>query len=240
MAFDSVIFAGEKFNESTNSWKPVTYVASYHEDGYCYFNDDYNYRCFSDGTHLQLFYINKQIWIDTTIIKDLRPASFNFENLIFNLFSGGSYSGNENVEAAVQWMINKANSHLVTYSQGDPRWENFLNPDGWVFDCSSFVITAFEAVGGFNVHGATYTENMRYYFVNGGFTWIPGHIWYANQLKRGDILLTEARLPNGHTQVYIGNNQDVTCSYTPACIEDHNIANYGRGYGWDGILRWEH
>lgn len=235
MAFDSVIFAGEKFNETTNSWKPVTFVASYHEDGYCYFNDDFKYRCLIDGSHLQLFYINKEIWIDTTIIKDLRPASFNFENLIFNLFSGGTHATNAHVEAAVQWLVNKASNNYVTYS----NYVRNLYTDGYSYDCSSFVITGFYLGGGFNIRGASSTRDMRNYFVNAGFIWIPGFTWYSNQLKRGDILIKEFD-PGGHTQVYIGNNKDVNCGSTPARVQDHNINNssYGVVRGWDGILRY--
>ena len=50
-------------------------------------------------------------------------------------------------------------------------------------------------------------------------------------MQRGDILLKE----DDHTQMYIGNNQDVNCGNTPARVMVHSVDNYGRG--WDGILR---
>ena len=66
-----------------------------------------------------------------------------------------------------------------------------------------------------------------------GFEWIEGSSWESSQLQRGDILLNIAN----HTQMYIGDNQDVNCGSTPAKVQTHSTNYWGRG--WDGILRYK-
>ena len=82
------------------------------------------------------------------------------------------------------------------------RWGN---PD---YDCSSFVISALKAAG-FDVGGATYTQNMRSELTTRGFTWIPwSQIGSAANLRRGDILLNNSSITSRqHTEFYLGNNQ---------------------------------
>lgn len=141
--------------------------------------------------------------------------------------SGGTAS-NEKVEAAVKWCINKATNNYITYSQSN---RNLKNVNGMSYDCASFIITGFYAAG-VDIN-ATYTGNMRRGFTAAGWEWIPGRSFAASQLQRGDILLNETL----HTQMYIGNNQDVNCGSTPARVQPHASDNYGRG--WDGILRYK-
>lgn len=132
------------------------------------------------------------------------------------------------VEMAVQWAVNKATNNYITYSQTN---RNLKNPSGTSFDCSSFIITAF-SYAHIDVD-ANSTHDMVAGFTAVGFKWIEGSYWDANQLLRGDILLNITN----HTQMYIGNNQDVNCGHTPASVCPHSTNNYGRG--WDGILRYE-
>lgn len=139
----------------------------------------------------------------------------------------GATASNEQVEQAVQWAINKATNNYITYSQSS---RNLKNVNGKSYDCSSFLITAFYAAG-VDIN-AMYTGDMRAGFTAAGWTWIPGTYWQSSQLQRGDILLNESN----HTQMYIGNNQDVSCGSTPAKVLPHSVDNYGRG--WDGILRY--
>lgn len=211
--------------------KDVFYVGTSQADGYIYFNDETMYRCLSDGSLLQLFYMEKQNWVITTQLSEVNCLEFSPAGILDAIAGivggGGSVSPNADVEAAVQWMIDKANTGAVTYSQAV---RNLKNPDGWSYDCSSFVITGFY-VGGLNAN-ATYTGDMRAGFTALGFEWIPGSYFDSSVCRRGDILLNEAL----HTQVYIGNNQDVNCGSTPAGVETHSPDNYGRG--WDGILRY--
>lgn len=140
----------------------------------------------------------------------------------------GAIASDYQVEVAVNWAIDKVTSNVITYSQPN---RNLKNTHGTSYDCSSFIITAFYAAG-LDIN-ATTTRDMIAGFTAAGFKWIPGRVWYSDQLKRGDILLNTTY----HTQMYIGNNQDVNCGSTPACVDYHSI-DYG-GIGWDGILRHE-
>lgn len=212
--------------------KDVFYIGSVQDDGYTYFNDEKMYRCTNDdGSNLQLFYFPKQIWIRTTEIQGIDVLAFDVSGLLETVnnlvHGGGGTASNATVEAAVQWAIDKATNNYITYSQTN---RNLKNVNGTSYDCSSFIITAFYAAG-LDVN-ATYTGNMRAGFTAVGFTWIPGSYFAASDCLRGDILLNEAL----HTQMYIGNNQDVNCGSTPAGVQSHAPDNYGNG--WDGILRY--
>ena len=224
---------GKKITERGE--QDVFYVGSSQGDGYVYFNDATMYRCLADGSNLQLFYLPKQVWMSTNDIKDINCLEFSPSGILDAIAGiiggGGSVSPNADVETAVQWMIKKATDEYITYSLTN---RNLKIPNGSSYDCSSFVITGFY-VGGFDVN-ATNTRDMRQGFIDAGFEWIPGAIWYSDSLRRGDILLKEDE-PNAHTQVYIGNNQDVNCGGPPASVTNHSIDNWGRG-GWDGILRY--
>lgn len=161
-------------------------------------------------------------------VNRLNQNQFSILGSIANIIGGsGSTASNAQVEQAVQWAIDKASNNYITYSQSN---RNLKNVNGTSYDCSSFIITAFYAAG-VNVN-TTYTGDMRAGFTAAGWTWIPGTTWQSSQLQRGDILLNESN----HTQMYIGNNQDVNCGSTPAKVVTHSVDNYGRG--WDGILRY--
>lgn len=207
---------------------PVFYVGSKQEDEYIYFNDSDFFRCDYEGHYLQIFYIPKQIWISTTSLQIKRINGVDVVKLsedVTGIQNGsGSTAANASVEEAVKWAINKATNNYITYSQVN-RWGPYS------YDCSSFLISAFRAAG-FSLPSATYTGNMRSAFTQEGFLWIPGNYFTALQCRRGDILLNEVN----HTQMYIGNNQDVNCGSTPARVQSHSADNYGRG--WDGILRY--
>lgn len=107
------------------------------------------------------------------------------------------------VENAVLWMIKMANDNTHGYDQIN-RW----GPD---YDCSSFVITAFEQANiPVKSNGATYTGNMKNTFVKSGFEIITSKINLTTGagLKRGDVLLNEIH----HTAVCIGNGSIVQAS----------------------------
>lgn len=211
-----------------NTEYDVMYMAAIHKDGYVYFNDDIFWRCKLDGSSLQLLQPEyNKYWILSNGIKDIQVTTFNSASA----FGNGSIAPNAKVEAAVQWMVNKATNEYITYSMSN---RNMKNPDGSSYDCSSFVITGFY-VGGYDAN-ATTTLNMKQAFEDLGFTWIPGTYFSSNDCQRGDILLNISDGPGGgHTQVYIGNNQDVNCGGTPAKVQEH-VPDFW-GYGWNGILR---
>lgn len=217
----------KKFIQSQNTMSDVFYLGNTQTDGFTYFNDETSYRCITRNgqTYTELFYIPKQIWMQCNIFNDVNIIDFN----PFSILSGaGSAAPAESVEAAVQWMINKASNTYITYSQSN---RNLKNPNGTSYDCSSFVITGFYAVG-VNIN-ATYTGDMVAGFTAAGWEFIAGSRWEANQLQRGDILINTAY----HTQVYIGDNKDVNCGSTPARIVNHSVDYWGRG--WTGILRYK-
>ena len=98
---------------------------------------------------------------------------------------GKVQAASDKLERALQWAISIANDNSHGYSMSN-RWGN---PD---YDCSSFVISALKAAG-YDVGGATYTQNMRSALTPRGFTWIPwSQIGGMGNLKRGDILLNDS------------------------------------------------
>ena len=193
---------------------------------------DYPFYAYNGSSTTNSPNINRIKWLlgcpHTSIIDMVKQIMKNGVNIGGIVNGNGSIAKNASVEKAVRWAIEKATSNYITYSQSN---RNLKNPDGYSYDCSSFIITAFY-VGGFDVD-ATYTGNMRSGFTALGFTWIPGSSWSSSELLRGDILLDEVN----HTQMYIGGNHDVNCGSTPACVQRHENDNYGRG--WDGILRYD-
>ena len=143
------------------------------------------------------------------------------------------------IEKATQWMINLANDPKHGYDQ-DNRW----GPD---YDCSSAVISAWQAAGvPVKSKGASYTGNMKSVFISCGFKDVRSSINLSNGsgLKRGDVLLNTVT----HTAMYIGNGQIVHAS-----INENGTTTGGkigdqtgkeiciRGYynkNWDCVLRY--
>ena len=140
-------------------------------------------------------------------------------------------NGSDSSEAAINWALSIADDDSYGYSQ-NTRWGN---PN---YDCSSFVISAYEAAGvPVEKAGATYTGNMRSAFESCGFEWIPGDP-DVNSLQPGDILLDES----DHTEMYIGNGKNVGAhrnydgvngdsSGREVCVNDYY------SHPWDGVLR---
>ena len=222
----------KSLTKDTWEWVKVKYIANFQKEEYIYFNDEIFWRCKLDGTYLQSLYPDKRIWMESSLIRNLKVTTVN----VSSSFGNGAISPNANVEAAVQWAINKIKEG-VTYG----RLQNWKDPNVNVYDCSSFVITAFY-VGGFDTGNASVTGNMRSNFEAAGFEWIPMSYIPANACQRGDILLNEVSGPSqGHTQLYIGNNQDANAGQSPAVIQTHSptfIDANGVDWGWDGILRY--
>lgn len=210
----------------------VTYFGSIQADGYIYFNDDVMWRCSYNGTNLQRFYFDKNIWVRTNDIRNIK---------IKGLSNSGGTSlppGGQGVEAAVNWAINIANDDSHGYDQP-------TRDDGVDFDCSSLVSWAFRQ-NGFDIpwpSPATYS--MLTPFTDIGFTWYPGMGNDSSQLYRGDILLNI----NDHVAMYIGGGQLVE-----ACINEFGGISGGQpgdqtgveirvggfyGFPWNGVLRYE-
>lgn len=126
-------------------------------------------------------------------------------------------------------------------ARDDSHGYDQLHRNGPDFDCSSLVITAYQAAG--VPLTCTYTGNMRRDMLSHGFI----EIMPSCGLQRGDVLLNEAR----HTAMYIGNGQIVQASInekgttTGGQTGDQTgreiaICNYYiPSYGWDCVLRYE-
>lgn len=155
-------------------------------------------------------------------------------------------------EIAVQLMEHLCNHNWHGYSQvsryGDGEGTCPVEINGRAYyleqgdrDCSSAIITAFEAAG-ISCGGATYTGNMRSCMTGtGNFKWHPMSDGYIAQ--RGDIYLNEAN----HTAMCISAVPDMLAEFSISETggidgaegdqtgkESYIHAYYN--YPWDGIL----
>lgn len=222
-----------------NDVRTCVYMGSYQEDGWIYFNDDTWWRARPDKSIVQLFYISKQIWVNTNGLVILNYIELSI-NKIENMLSGGGgiSPGGQGVEDALAWAQDIADSVLHGYDQAY-RW----GPD---YDCSSFVYEAFRVGGGFNlpVHSG-YTGTMISDFTNAGFTWYPGIGNSSSECLRGDILLNIT----DHVEIYLGNQQNIGAHINefggitggePGDQTNHEISvEPYYSFPWDGILRYE-
>lgn len=143
------------------------------------------------------------------------------------------------VTNAVSWARGIAADNSHGYDQTN-RW----GPD---YDCSSFVITAYETAGvPVKTQGATYTGNMYNTFLACGFRDITSQINLSNGagLISGDVLLHH----QNHTELCIGGGRIVGASInehgsitggtpgdqTGGEIRETNYYNYP----WDCVLRY--
>lgn len=127
----------------------------------------------------------------------------------------------------VEEFINKVYSKIR-----DNRYYYSMNRENeFAMDCSWLLITSLKEVG-VDVHGATYTGNMER-LTEGGFKRIiikPG-----TTFQRGDILVKHIGGSNGHTVLYLGNNQ-----IAEACNKKNGLritTYYPNGYQY--ILRFD-
>jgi cell wall-associated NlpC family hydrolase len=112
-------------------------------------------------------------------------------------------AADEKIEKALEWGIEVAENDRHGYSQ-----TNRFGPD---YDCSSFVISAWQNAGvPVKDEGATYTGNMYYPFLRCGFkdVTLRVNLKTGAGLEKGDVLLNKAN----HTEMYVGGNQNVKAS----------------------------
>ena len=141
---------------------------------------------------------------------------------------------NEITKKALDWALETAKDDTHGYSQL-MRW----GPD---YDCSSFIISAYEQAGlKLKEAGASYTGNMRDAFEKCGFGAYPRQP--VSRLEPGDVLLNEKH----HAVMYIGNGKVVAArssdgfpqsgdqSSREICIQDYYDWPDG---GWDCVLRY--
>lgn len=133
------------------------------------------------------------------------------------------------IEKAIAWALGIANDPAHGYDQAS-RW-------GPNYDCSSFVIRAFQEAG--LPLTATYTGNMKYDFLRHGFVAVTD-----GTLRRGDVLLHE----RNHTAIYLGNGTMVQAGInerggvTGGQSGDQTGSEIGvrsyYDYPWDVVLRY--
>ena len=131
------------------------------------------------------------------------------------------------IDNAVQWATDIANDDSHWYSQ-DVRW-------GPHYDCSSFVITAYQNVGvPVKDNGATYTGDMYNVFISCGFKDVTSSCNLSNGagMLKGDVLLNKA----DHTAlVQADGGTTVEARGTSFGI----VTNVPyRNYPWDCVLRY--
>ena len=106
------------------------------------------------------------------------------------------------IESAVNWAIQTANDNRHGYSQAS-RW----GPD---YDCSSFVISAYEHAGvPLREAGANVTSNMRQAMIACGFVDVTSQCGLGSGygVQAGDVLLNYS----AHTCISIGGGRVANC-----------------------------
>jgi len=162
-------------------------------------------------------------------------SSVAFLKSMFNSLGGGK------VNKAVKWALNIANDNRHGYDQGN-RWGT---PD---YDCSSFVISAFQQAGiPLKTGGATYTGNLMRVALANGFKDVTKTINKATGggIKKGDILLNHKH----HTALALGGGKLVHASanefgkaFGGKAGDQTGREIYSKGYynyPWDVILRFK-
>ena len=141
-------------------------------------------------------------------------------------------------ESAVQWAVKIANDQSHGYSQ-----QNRFGPD---YDCSSLILSAYKQAGvPIDFNKVCYTGNMQN-LTQYGFKDVVSKVNLntGNGLQRGDILWWHKSGNQGHTAIYIGNNQIVHArgqSYGSPKTGDQGseiaVTPYYRG-SWQHVYRY--
>lgn len=144
------------------------------------------------------------------------------------------------IDDAVSWAIAIANDDTHGYDQTN-RW----GPD---YDCSSFVISAWEAAGvGVKANGALNTGDMCDAFLKTGFLDVTNQVNFSNGsgLVAGDVLWR-----TGHTCMYVGNgkvanagineNNETTGGQTGDQYGNEIAINDYSNDSWEKVLRYRY
>ena len=138
------------------------------------------------------------------------------------------------IDKAVKWAVEIAGDDTHQYNQ-DVRW-------GTHYDCSSFVISAYEQAGvPVKTKGATYTGDMKEVFLNCGFKDVTDSINLSDGtgLQIGDVLINEngrGTSGNGHAAL-VQRNGGITVEARSTAYGIVSDVAY-RNYPWDCVLRY--
>ncbi len=191
-------------------------------------------RYSSEISELKTRLSNLKTQIESTLqtVKGIKLEGASSANTSITVGSTGAVSTNQTIQSAIDWALAEAADDSHGYSQ-QTRWGN---PN---YDCSSFVITAYENAGiPVKEAGAGYTGNMKSAFTKCGFEWIPGNP-NMEDLLPGDVLLSE----NDHTEMYIGDGKNVGAHGNMDGVngdssgKEINVSSYPKR-SWDGVLRY--
>lgn len=149
-----------------------------------------------------------------------------------------SYKGtsqyNEIIKSAIEWAVKIANDDSHGYDQNN-RW----SPD---YDCSSFIITAYEQAGcPVKSNGASYTGDMIEVFETCGFKKL-------NYVKGMELLAGDVLWRTGHTEMYIGNGKRVGAHISENGTvyadeegdqtgQEISVVNFSSNESWEIVLR---
>lgn len=138
------------------------------------------------------------------------------------------------IDKAVKWAVEIAGDDTHQYSQA-VRW-------GTHYDCSSFVISAYEQAGvPVKTNGATYTGDMKAVFLNCGFEDVTASVNLSDGtgLKTGDVLINESgrgTSGNGHAALVQHDGGTTVEARSTAYGIVSDLAY--RNYPWDCVLRY--
>ena len=158
--------------------------------------------------------------ISTKIVAQPKSSSESYDG------TGGSGA----IDKAVSWAVKIANDDSHGYSQSS-RW-------GPNYDCSSFVISAYQQAGiNLKGAGANSTRDMYNAFTNCGFRDVTSSITLSNGngLKKGDVLLNVQH----HAAMVQNNNKKLVYASTSSrgIVANQNYYVYSNG-GWNYVLRY--
>lgn len=139
----------------------------------------------------------------------------------------GSGSAVGVINSAVEWAVDIANDDSHGYSQS-VRW-------GPHYDCSSFVISAYDQAGvPVKSGGATYTGDMKRVFLDNGFEDVTSSVNLSNGsgLKKGDVLLNETH----HAALVQEDGGKIVHASSSKTGIVANRSYYN--YPWDCVLRY--
>lgn len=141
------------------------------------------------------------------------------------------------IDSAVNWAVSIANNAAHGYSMNN-RW----GPD---YDCSSFIISAYEQAGvKVKAAGATYTGDMRKAFLQCGFEDVTAKVSLSDgkRLKRGDVIFNShhaimAATDNALTIVHASTDED---KYTQSGDQTGKEICTRKYYSdnWECVLRY--